>query len=225
MPHLRFQPPAFVRCLPFALFIAALALRGALGGHVDTRSLYALQAGAAALALLVLWRHYGELRAGRMAALFSLDALFSVAVGLVVFALWVALNEPWMQLGEPAAGFVPELPDGSLHWGQIALRTAGAVLVVPVMEELFWRSFLMRWIDRREFLAWPARNTSMYALVASSAVFALAHTQWLAGLIAGLVFGALYRRTGEIWHAIVAHAVANLALAVWVVHQRAWGFW
>lgn len=225
MPHLPIQPPAFVRCLPFAVFIAALALRGALDGHVDTRWLYAVQAGATALVLLRLWRHYGELRADRRAAVLSRDTLLAAGAGLAVFALWIALNEPWMRLGEPAAAFVPVGPDAELLWGQIALRTAGAVLVVPVMEELFWRSFLMRWIDRRDFLAWPPQQASLYALVASSAVFALAHTQWLAGLIAGMAFGALYRRSGQIWHAIVAHAVANLALAAWVVHQRAWGFW
>jgi uncharacterized protein len=149
----------------------------------------------------------------------------SIGVGLVVFVLWIVLTEPWMRVGEPVAAFVPVGVDGSLQWGLIALRGLGAVLVVPLIEELFWRSFLMRWIDNREFLVHVPQQTSLYALLVSSAVFALGHDLWLAGLLAGLAFGALYRHTGRIWHAVVAHAVANLALAVWVVHQRAWGFW
>lgn len=221
--------PSLVRCLPFVVFMAALALRGALDGGPaggwDTRWLYALQAGAGALALALLWRHYGELRRLRRVGARPLQALLSVAVGLAVALLWVTLTAPWMRVGEPVAAFVPLAEDGSLHAGLIALRLAGAVLVVPVMEELFWRSFLMRWVDRRDFLALAPQRTSVFAWVASSAVFAMAHDLWLAGLIAGLAFGALYRRTGQIWHAILAHAVANAALGAWVVGARAWGFW
>jgi uncharacterized protein len=225
MIQLATQTPAIVRCLPFVVFILALALRGAASEHVDTRWLYALQAGASALALAVLWHHYSELRADRRAVVRPVQGLLSIGVGLAVFALWIVLTAPWMRLGEPAASFVPVNADGSLQGALIALRLAGAVLVVPVMEELFWRSFLMRWIDRREFLTLAPQRTSMVAWLASSAVFALAHDLWLAGLLAGLAFGAIYRRTGQIWHAIAAHAVANLALGVWVLHERAWGFW
>ncbi|MEO8152739.1 MAG: CAAX prenyl protease-related protein [Rhizobacter sp.] len=225
MTKLSSQLPAIARCLPFCIFITALAIRGALDGHTDTRWLYPLQAGASALALVVLWHHYGELRDDRRAAVRFRHAALSVGVGLAVFALWVSLTEPWMRMGEPAASFVPVQADGELQWGLIGLRLAGAVLVVPLMEELFWRSFLMRWIDRRDFLSVSPRQASLYALLASSAVFALAHDLWLAGFIAGLAFGALYRYTGQIWHAVTAHLVANLALGVWVIHQRAWGFW
>ncbi len=225
MKRFAFRSPAFVRCLPFVVFVVALAARGAADGHTDTRWLYPLQAGASALALAFLWRHYSELRADRRAAARPAHWLLSIGVGLAVFVLWIALTEPWMRVGEPVAAFVPVQADGSLQWGLIALRGMGAVLVVPLIEELFWRSFLMRWIDNRDFLAHAPQHTSLYALLASSAVFALGHDLWLAGLLAGLAFGALYRHTGRIWHAVAAHAVANLALAVWVVHQRAWGFW
>ena len=225
MNRLVFRSPAFVRSLPFVLFIVALAVRGAVDGHTDTRWLYPLQAGASAIALALLWKHYSELRHDRRAAIRPAQWLMSVGVGLLVFVLWIVLTEPWMRMGEPVAAFVPVDADGRLQWGLIALRGCGAVLVVPLIEELFWRSFLMRWIDNRDFLALAPQQTSLYALLVSSAVFALGHDLWLAGLLAGLAFGALYRHTGRIWHAVAAHAVANLALAVWVVQQRAWGFW
>jgi len=225
MNRLAFRSPAFVRSLPFAVFIVALAVRGAVDGYTDTRWLYPLQAGASAVALALLWRHYGELRRDRRAAIRPAQWLMSVGLGLLVFVWWVVLTEPWMRVGEPLAPFVPVQADGSLQWGLIALRSLGAVLVVPLIEELFWRSFLMRWIDNRDFLAQAPQRTSLYALVLSSAVFALGHDMWLAGLLAGLAFGALYRRTGRIWHAVAAHAVTNLALSIWVVHQGAWRFW
>ncbi len=224
MSRFSIPQPALVRALPFALFIALLALRGVVDGSGTLHWLYALQAGATAAALALLWHHYRELREHTGAAPL-LQGLAAVAAGLVVFVLWITLTDDWMRVGEPVAGFIPVNADGTLQWPLIAARLAGAALVVPVMEELFWRSLVMRWIDRRDFLSLPPREVSLYALCVSSAVFALAHDLWLAGLIAGLVFGALYRWTGRIWHAIVAHAVANLALGLWVVQQRAWGFW
>jgi uncharacterized protein len=217
-------PEVLFRALPFAAFIGLLAARGVLDPDGTMRWLYALQAGGAALLLAVWWQRYGELRERPRLREWA-HAGLAVLAGLAVFGLWISLTAPWMRLGEPATTFVPLDAQGEPIWPLIAVRLAGAVLVVPVMEELFWRSLVMRWIDRRDFLAHPPAQASLYALVASSAVFALAHDLWLAGLIAGLVFGELYRRTGRIWHAILAHAVANLALGLWVVHQRAWGFW
>lgn len=219
--------PAVARCLPFAAFMALLALRSLLEDHavLDTRWFYAVQAGVAALGLAWLWQRYGELHRVQAALRPAGPLLLSVGAGVVVFVLWVQLTAPWMRLGEPVTTFVPVEPDGQLQWQLILLRCAGAVLVVPLIEELFWRSFLMRWLDRRDFLAQRPQATSAFALLASSAVFALGHDLWLAGLIAGIVFGALYRHTGQIWHAVLAHAIANAALAAWVVARRDWGFW
>lgn len=223
--------PVFVRCLPFAIFMVVLAVRGAVDGYVDTRWLYAVQAGAAALALGLLWPHYQELRKDpyrrvQHSALAS-GCIFAVAtlLGLLIAVMWVWLDAPWMRIGESSAAFIPTDESGQLQVALIATRLAGACLVVPVMEELFWRSFLMRWLDERNFLTLAPRLTSLFAWVASSAVFALAHEQWLAGLLAGLLFAAIYRYTGRLWSAITAHATANLALGIYVVHQRAWNFW
>ncbi len=217
--------PAAARCLPFALFIAALALRSLLEGDADTRWLYGVQAGVAALALAWFWRRYAEFDGWGRGASAGLQAGLAVAVGLGIFGLWIVLTAPWMRLGEPSTTFVPVDAAGQLQWPLILVRCAGAVMVVPLIEELFWRSFLMRWLDRRDFLAQAPQATSAYALIASSAVFALGHDLWLAAFIAGLAFGWLYRRTGRLWHAVLAHAVANAALAAWVISQRAWAFW
>lgn len=130
-----------------------------------------------------------------------------------------------MQLPGQTPPFVPIGSDGSLRWDLIALRAAGAVLVVPLMEELFWRSFLMRWVERREFLTLDPSGVGAYGLLASSAVFALAHTLWFAALLAGLAYAWLYRRTGNLWFPIAAHALTNGLLAAYVVQQCAWQFW
>lgn len=206
--------------------MALLVLRGALQDHapawLDSRWVYALQAAAPLVAMLAFARSYRELAVapGSMAALFA-----SVAVGIGVFLLWVAPMPPWMVVGSASASFHPVATDGTLKWDLIVVRSFGAVLVVPLMEELFWRSFLMRWIDRREFLALAPDRTSWQGVLASTTVFALAHNLWAAGLTAGFAYALLYRRTGNLWFAILAHATTNALLAGWVVYHRAWEYW
>lgn len=218
---------ALVRCIPFLLFIAILALRGAVAHNagnspIDPRWLYGLQAGAAFLALLAWRGRYGELRTDGWSPTALLLSLFT---GLTVFILWVTPQPPWAHLDSAAAAFVPLDGTGARRWDLIIMRAAGAVLVVPVMEELFWRSFLMRWIDRRAFLAMPPGQVSWLAMGMSSAVFALAHDLWLAGFVAGMAYALLYRRLGKLWYAVIAHASTNLALAAWVIWTGAWQYW
>lgn len=217
---------ARIRVLPFVAFIALLALRGAWPDEsaplgIDSRTLYVVQAGLAA-ALLWAWRrHYAELL--RRPGLGQLA--LAVVVGLAVCWLWVALDEPWMRIGEPSASFAPIGEDGRLLWGLIAARWLGAALVVPVMEELFWRGFLMRWLERPDFMSVDPRRVAMRAILASSFVFMLAHTEWLAALVAGLAYAWLYRATGSLWTAVVAHAVTNGVLGAWVIAFGHWGYW
>lgn len=233
MPLSRSPHPGLARSLPFMLFMALLVLRAQMDGDGlreagigDSRWWYALQAGAAATFLVAFWHLYGELhdwhalwRRQRRAVGLALLA------GLAIGAVWVLPDRPWMRQGGSDVAFVPLDAQGQVAWALVAARAAGAVLVVPLMEELFWRSFLMRWIDQRNFLDLAPAQVSTRAWIWSSAVFALAHDQWLVAFGAGLVFGAIYRRSGQIWLAVLAHAMANAALAVYVVSQGAWSYW
>jgi CAAX prenyl protease-like protein len=218
-------PAWWPRVLPFALFIVLMAAEpwtGArLGDAVDARWLYAVRSAAVALVMLLLWGRYGELRGGPSVA--GSGWRLAIGVGLAVFVLWILLDFPPFVVGE-SEGFDPRV-DGRIHTGLALTRLAGSALVVPVMEELFWRSFILRWVQRTRFLDVDPRSVGWKALLISSAVFALEHRLWLAGFLAGLAYGLVYKRTGSLWAAIVAHAVTNGVLGVWVLLQGAWGFW
>ena len=130
-----------------------------------------------------------------------------------------------MQIGSPAAPFVPVDAQGRLDGPLIAVRWAGAALVVPVMEELFWRSFLMRWIQQfdlrggRSASRRPAGDRALDLRLRTRA-----RCGWPRSSPASQP-GWLYRRTGKLWVAIVAHAVTNGALGIWVVATGNWAFW
>jgi uncharacterized protein len=218
---------AWVRVVPFAVFIALLALRGAAPADgawgFDPRWLYGATVLAVGALLALWWREYGELTSQTWPD--AREALVAVAVGLAVSALWIQLDASWMTIGTPSADFVPLTPTGAIDWPLVAVRCIGAVLLVPVMEELFWRSFLMRWLHQPIFQGVEPRRVGVKAIVLSTFVFTLAHTLWLAAAIAGFAYALLYVRTGKLWTAVIAHAVTNGALAAWVLATGNWQFW
>jgi len=124
--------PALPRVAPFATYIAFIALADVLervGAHANSlRWLYPVQVGLV-LAMLLAWRqHFVELRTAPAAR----HVWLALAVGALVFVLWLLLDLEWMQLGTPRA-FVPAGADGRIDWPLVALRAAGATLVVPLM--------------------------------------------------------------------------------------------
>jgi hypothetical protein len=218
---------ARVRCAPFAVFIALLALRGAAPSDgswgIDPNWIYAwsvLLVGA----LLWAWRReYGELFAQTRPQ--AREALLAVLVGSVVFGLVITLDSPWMRLGEATAGFRPVDAQGNMIWTLVAIRWVGAALLVPVMEELFWRSFLMRWIEAAQFEAVDPGRVGLRAVVLSTFVFMLAHPLWLSAVLAGFAYAWLYIRSARLWSSVIAHGVTNGLLGIWVVLSGNWGFW
>ena len=216
---------ALVRIAPFALVMILLAVRGSLPADTgfDPRWVYAITVLLVGGLLLWFWREYGELVSQTLPTL--AETALAAVVGALVFLLWITLDAPWMRLGDATASFTPLDAQGRVERPLVAIRWVGATLLVPVMEELFWRSFLMRWVENATFESVDPRRVGFKAIVLSTFVFTLAHTLWLAAIVAGLAYAWLYRRTGKLWAPIIAHAVTNGVLGVWVVMTGNWAFW
>jgi hypothetical protein len=216
--------PVLARVAPFAVYMAFLAVedvaRQWLGDALDPRWLYPVKIVAVILTLLYFRRDYTELTLKADSRAWT----WGVPVGLLVFVLWINLDWGWLNLGD-GPGYDPRTADGGMDWTLVAMRIFGAALVVPVMEELFWRSFLMRWIDHHDFRDWEPARVGLRAILISSALFAVEHTLWFAGLLAGLAYAWLYRASGNLWTPIVSHATTNLALGLYVLYSGEWRFW
>lgn len=210
------------RILPFAVYVAFIVISDLFGrlGLQDMRWLYPVKIAIVSLMLLAFWRHYTELVRWDVR---PRDFLLAVAVGVLVLVLWVNLNAHWMVVGS-STGFDPR-DDGRINWVWVAIRIVGAALVVPVMEELFWRSWLLRWIDTPSFLGLDPVRVSVKAFVVSMTLFGVEHNQWLAGMVAGAAYAWLYMRSGALWTAIIAHAVTNGLLGAWIVITGEWTYW
>lgn len=219
--------PAVARALPFAVFIGLMAaepwLAAQLAGVIDPRWLYGIRAALVAGLLIVFWPSFNELTAARRPSLQQI--WLALAAGLLVLGIWLLLDSGIFVLGQSGSGFEPRAGDGSIDWSLALMRLAGSALVVPLMEELFWRSLVMRWLEEADFSALDPARIGLRAVLLSSLVFGLEHSQWAAGMLAGLVYGWLYVRSGNLWIPIAAHAVTNAGLGVWVLATGAWFFW
>ncbi|UUZ55518.1 CAAX prenyl protease-related protein [Massilia sp. H-1] len=125
--------------------------------------------------LALFWRHYTELHQWRVSAAWSAA---SVLAGVLVFLLWISLTVGWMQIGTPT-GFDPRTAYQA-DWLLVAVRIIGAALVVPVMEELFWRSFLLRWLENPDFLSVEPARVGLRSVVITAVLFGFEHNLWLA---------------------------------------------
>ena len=221
---MKFASDTIFRVAPFAVFIAFLALQPYLERFFDSRWIVVTRGVAAGAVLVLLWRHYGELHRDRLRATAG-DWLLGIAVGIGIFFIWIAFSSGWSTFGGESQGFIPLRADGSLDPLLAGLRLVGLVLVVPVMEELFWRSFVMRRIDRADFLRLDPRSASLAAFALSSALFALEHSQWFAGLLAGMAYAGLYMRSRNLLIPIVSHATTNAILGTWILTTGSWTFW
>jgi CAAX prenyl protease-like protein len=107
----------------------------------------------------------------------------------------------------------------------LAFRVVGAVIVVPLMEELFWRAFLIRWLINENFKSVPVGAFTWLSFAVTAGLFGAEHSEWLAGLICGVLYNGLYYKRKDVFSCVVAHAVSNAALAVWVLSRGDWKFW
>ncbi len=217
-------PLGFFYVAPMAVFLLLTTLEG-----VVPRSTYPFVYGLKLLCVgaLLFWcvpRWRQEFRPDWRAAGLALGA------GLAGFGFWVLLDPvtPHFAILGQRSIFNPmvEIGDSNTRLIFIAMRLFGMAVVVPVMEEVFWRSFLLRYLT--DEVAWqrlPVGRYSWRAVGLGTLFFSLAHPEWLAAAVfAGLMTG-LCRKTGNLFAATLAHGMTNLALGLYVLFTGMWRYW
>ncbi len=128
---------------------------------------------------------------------------------------------PALPSNHPSLSYAPEV----CGWPLTIAKLIGSAFVISAAEEWFFRSFLYRWLRKGDFLSVDPARYDAQAFWLVVLVFGLEHDRWLAGMMAGAVYGWIVLRTGRIGPAIVAHATTNLALGIYVILSRQYGFW
>ena len=227
------RSPVFARVAPFVVFLLLTALQGAFG----EASRYWFYLAKTVVGAWLVWEMRPFVPEMRWA--FSWEA---VVVGVGVCVMWVGLDGYYPRLselavkiglskGQAAAESVnwnPHLQFGhgtTLAWTFIVVRILGSSLVVPPLEEVFFRSFLYRYIAKPDFQKVSLAVFAPLPFFLTSAIFAAEHQEWLAGLLCGFAYQGLVLWKKRLGDAMTAHAITNFLLGVWVVWQNAWKFW
>ncbi|MFN6978310.1 MAG: exosortase E/protease, VPEID-CTERM system, partial [Gemmobacter sp.] len=197
--------PVAARIVPFAAFMAAGLVAAAFFDPAELG--YPIKALAMALALFAF-------RTALAREAWRPDAA-AVGAGLAVGLVW-ALTEP--AAGGQADGLAVALaPLGAAALALWTLaRVVGAVALVPVVEELFFRGYLLTRLDR----GGPVWRLA--AVAVSTLAFAALHARFVAALFAGLVFAAVMLRRRRIGDAVAAHVAANLVVAAFAAQAGDW---
>ena len=107
----------------------------------------------------------------------------------------------------------------------IAVRILGSTLVIPPLEEIFYRSFIYRYLIKADFLSIPLNCLNWRAFLIAGVVFGIGHYEWLPGILCAFSYQWLVIRKDRLGDAMTAHALTNFLLAVWVVSRNAYYFW
>ena len=107
----------------------------------------------------------------------------------------------------------------------IGIRLFGSSVVVSIMEELFWRSFLMRYLVNPDFRSVPMGSFTWFSFLGMAVLFGLEHNRVVVGIIAELLYGLLLVWQKNLKGVIIAHGVTNFGLGIYVLVTGNWMFW
>ena len=226
---------------PFFLFAVFLTVQGFFPDqHYALYPLITVLEGAA---IVWFWR--------ALPTLTPSAPIFSVCVGIVGVILWIGLDPAAVRLDivlEQIFNHIVSLiglqswkmdietlsPVGrnpfllyptAVAWILFAFRVAGIAICVPIMEELFWRGFLMRYLIKEDFASVPLGTYQPMSFWVTTAFFASVHgSEWPLAVIVGVLYGAWFIRTKRLGDIMVAHGVTNLLLALYCLITHDWHF-
>ncbi|MHB2016707.1 MAG: exosortase E/protease, VPEID-CTERM system [Candidatus Xenobia bacterium] len=203
--------PALAFLLPlFALLLAGI---GTAAFYPDFDLLYPARILIAAILLFASRRSYR--------GLFGTPSASGCLVGGAVYLAWSLLAPGWDNPSGDAALILPGL--AGVVW--MFCRLAGSVLVIPLVEELAFRGYLLRRLQASHFDTVPVGRLTPWSVLVSSLIFGLMHqAHWVAGFVSGLAF-AWCTRKGDLMDAVVAHGTANLCLGLQVLLLDHWSLW
>ena len=225
LSSLRDRYPILEWVAPFAVFMLLLAVSPLLGIPQPWESVF--RVGVLSLVIVLFsWRVVSSLRIKH--------ALGSVVLGLAVCLLWIGPDylipgwrEHWLFQNSVMGTLKTSIPPAELADPLVViLRIIRAALLVPILEELFWRGWLPRWIVNPDWKKVPLGSYSVMAFVITAVLFATEHgPYWDVGLLCGFIYNWWMWRTKSLGDLILVHAVTNAALSGFVMITGEYQYW
>jgi hypothetical protein len=195
--------------LPFSVYVSAFLLSDLLGFYLS----YALRAVLTFGLICYFWKQY-EIK-------FRFSG-FAVFMGVLVIVVWLLLENQFISV-EPSA-FDPF--ESGMGYIVMAVKIFSMVVVAAVVEEIFARSFLIRFlVDPQNWDKVKMGTFRWFSFAVSVLFFGFMHSRWIQGIAAGVLFNIVYYKTKRLDACIICHAVANLILAAAAIITQNWYIW
>jgi len=249
-PH---DPAVLTRAhvIPFAVFMVFLLLLQLLGGFIEWRHpeapwwrrdpaqlVYPIQT----LVTLGLLVYYWKFFTFRWSLKWSAIAVAFAAVGIGFWLLpsmvYDAIGSPeksgaWYEsfgVVERSDGFNPGIFEApAAYWTSLIMRFLRAVVIVALVEEIFWRGFLMRFVLDWEGDYWkqPFGRGSWKSFLIVTALFMSAHapSDYAGAFVYGSMTYLLCVWSKSLGACVVMHATANLLMGIYIMNTGKYGLW
>lgn len=246
----RMDKAAYRHAIPFVLWLGIVLLAEMMhlteGSETeDIKSLnlvslpmlYAIRTITCVIVLIICrpWKYYNALNVKHI--------LPAIGIGLGVFVLWVGLEteffknncpllanlyetwcvKPFGELREPMES-TPYAPSVCSYY-MISIRFIGSAFVIAIIEEFFWRGYLLRTARTPDFLDIDIGQLHWPSFLIVAAIFAIEHNEVLAGFLCGIIYGLFYIKTRDIWAVAIAHITTNAVLGIYVLGTGKYFFW
>ena len=188
-------------------------------------------------------------------SLLKSPSLYGILAGIGSAALWIGICQmknqsipdllPGMGLDKifPTSrpgfdwgfGETASDPQASMLKLGFIMRLAGLAIIVPIIEEVFLRGFVLRyfWTDPKESASkseseltpWyevPFGALCPMVWIVTIAYPLLTHPEAIAGVVWFCAITFLASKTRSLSDCICAHSITNLALGLWVLYSGQW---
>ncbi len=219
--------------IPFVVYVLGTSIAGQFDDYWYPLG-YAIVATFTALSLVILL----PVSLRRSFFVIHRRILWGIVFGIVGIAYWIALShlhlEKWLTEGLPSWLQAPDrvsfnplenLSNPVTKGMFLFVRLVGIAALVPIVEELFWRNFLLRWTIDPEWQQVPLGKFSWTSCLTVTVLFTLAHPEWFAAAGYCLLINGLLYWKKDLWLCIVAHSVSNFTLVLYVLATGHWWLW
>jgi CAAX prenyl protease-like protein len=237
--------------VPFAVFMGFMIVLQLVGGFIEWKHpdapwwrqdpaqfVYPIQVLATGFLLIRYWRNYTfnwSWKWGIIGAIFGAIGIGFWLLPTTLYDYWHLTGKTegvlkWLGVAGRKEGFDPGIfKNPAAYWTSLILRFLRAAVIVALVEEIFWRGFLMRFVMDWEGNYWKQpfgrAHWKSYAIVTGLFIFAHAPVDYAGALIYGSLTYLLCVWSKNLGACVIMHAVANLLMGIYAMAYGKYGLW
>ena len=192
--------------LPFGIYTLLIPFLAFF--KVDSQTSYIVKSVVVFVLLIYFWKSY-KIK-------YKFDFI-SILAGFLIFFVWIGLDKLFTPIYP--IEFNPE------SFLMLLFKIFGFILVAPLMEEIFTRGFIIRLFSKEDYGKVPVGKFTWSSFIITVLFFGFSHNRWQVGIITGIILNLVYYKNKSVFGPLVSHFVANILLAIYIVHNGFWFLW